>query len=106
MNCPWCTFQAGPRGLHAHLGERHGDAVATSERHGRKFYQITCPRCGARYERAVRKGARDPDFLAEFEAEIQMVALDMLVHHLMAEHEQPEPPEQQPTGEQGRATDQ
>ncbi len=100
MNCPWCEFEAGPRALHAHLGEQHGDAVGTSERHGKAFYQITCPRCGARYEHAVRKGTRDPDFLAGFEREIRMVALDMLVHHLMAEHEQ------QRTGGQGRATGQ
>ncbi|HEY5987296.1 MAG TPA: hypothetical protein VIV12_13120 [Streptosporangiaceae bacterium] len=100
MNCPWCEFEAGPQALHAHLGEQHGDAVGTSERHGKAFYQITCPRCGARYEHAVRKGTRDPDFLAGFEREIRMVALDMLVHHLMAEHEQ------QRTGEQGRATGQ
>ncbi|MGE5288577.1 MAG: hypothetical protein ACM3ML_15540 [Micromonosporaceae bacterium] len=103
MNCPWCEFEAGPQALHAHLGERHGDAVSTSERSGRAIYEITCPRCGARYEHAVRKGTRDPGFLTEFEREIKMVALDMLVHHLMAEHEQHE---QQRTGEQGRATGQ
>jgi hypothetical protein len=89
MNCPLCDFgAAAPQALHAHLGERHGDAVTTSERHGKAFYEITCPRCGARYEHAVRKGAYDPGFLAEFEQEIQMVALDMLLHHLMAEHQQ------------------
>jgi len=89
MNCPLCDFgAAAPQALHAHLGERHGDAVTTSERHGKAFYEITCPRCGARYEHAVRKGAHDPGFLAEFEQEIQMVALDMLLHHLMAEHQQ------------------
>jgi hypothetical protein len=88
VNCPLCDFDAPPQMLHAHLGERHGDAVTTSERHGKVFYEITCPRCGARYEHVVRKGARDPGFLAEFEQEIQMVALDMLLHHLMAEHQQ------------------
>jgi hypothetical protein len=36
----------------------------------------------------VRKGARDPEFVAEFEPQIRMVAFDMLVHHLVAEHEQ------------------
>lgn len=90
MNCPWCGFEAGPRALHAHLGERHSEAVRTSERRGKTFYEVTCPRCGARYEHVVRKGARDPDFITEFEREIQMVALDMLLHHLMAEHEQQE----------------
>ncbi len=87
MNCPWCGFGAAPQVLHAHLGERHGDAVTTSERNGKAFYQVTCPHCGARYEHLVRKG-RDPGFLTEFEREIQMVALDMLLHHLMAEHQE------------------
>ena len=88
LSCPWCEFAAGPRALHAHLGEQHGDVVATSQRHGKVFYEVTCPRCGARYEHVVRKGARDPEFVAEFEPQIRMVALDMLVHHLVAEHEQ------------------
>jgi hypothetical protein len=90
MDCPWCDLTAGPRALHAHLGEQHGDAVRTVERNGRVLYEITCPLCGAKYERPVRKGARDPDFVAGFEREIRMVALDMLVHHLLAEHEQHE----------------
>jgi hypothetical protein len=88
MTCPWCGFQAAPPVLHAHLSERHGDAVTTSERNGRVVYQIICPRCGDRYSHGVRKGSRDPGFLTEFEREIQMVALDMLIHHLMAEHQQ------------------
>ncbi len=89
MNCPWCDFAAMPRALHAHLGERHGDMVTSGERNGSAYYQVTCPHCGARYQHVVRKGARDPEFLTEFEREIQLVALDMLVHHLMAEHGQP-----------------
>ncbi len=48
---------------------------------------IVCPACGARYERPVRKAARDPGFTAGFSREIQLVAMDMLVHHLLAEHE-------------------
>ena len=88
LACPWCDFAAGPRGLHAHLGEQHGDAVTTSQRHGKTFYEVTCPQCGARYEHVVRKGAQNPEFVAEFGPQIQMVALDMLVHHLLAEHEQ------------------
>ncbi len=87
MNCPWCDFEAGARALHAHLGERHGDVVVTTadERHAR--YEITCPRCGAVYQHSLRKGRRDPAFLTEFEREIQLVALDMLLSHLLAEHE-------------------
>jgi hypothetical protein len=86
MQCPWCEFAAAPSALHAHLGERHADQVRTAERNGKVFYEITCPRCGARYEHLVRKAARDPEFLAGFGREIALVAQDMLVHHLMAEH--------------------
>lgn len=107
MHCPWCdATAAGPRALHAHLGERHADQVRTVERNDRFFYQITCPLCGARYEHLVRKAARDPEFVAGFGREIAMVALDMLVHHLLAEHVQPghgqpehDVPEHQGTGE-------
>ncbi|HVB46408.1 MAG TPA: hypothetical protein VNF47_27375 [Streptosporangiaceae bacterium] len=98
MTCPWCGFLAGPRALHAHLSAEHGDAVRTIERNGRVFYEVVCPRCDARYEHLVRKGARDRGFVTEFGQQISMVALDMLVHHLMAEHEQPEP--EQPEHEQ------
>jgi hypothetical protein len=87
VNCPYCEFEAGPRALHAHLGERHGDAVVAVVADGKARYEVTCPRCGARYQHVVRKGGRDPGFLTEFEREIQLVALDMLVNHLLAEHE-------------------
>lgn len=87
MNCPWCDFDGSIRALHAHLGQRHGDAVDTDERHGNYFYAVTCPVCGQRYEHGLRKVRRDPGFLREFDVEIRMVALDMLVHHLVAEHE-------------------
>jgi hypothetical protein len=89
MRCPWCEVAAAPRELHVHLGERHGEQVCTGERNGKVFYEITCPHCGDRYERLVRKAARDPEFLAGFGREIRMVALEMLVYHLMAAHEQP-----------------
>jgi hypothetical protein len=87
VNCPWCDAVAGPRALHAHLGERHGDMVSVGQDKGATFYLVTCPRCGDRYRHLVRKGARDPGFTAEFDREIRLVALDMLVHHLAAEHE-------------------
>jgi hypothetical protein len=105
MDCPWCDVAASPRQLHAHLGERHADQVRTSERNGKSWYEVTCPRCGASYQHVVRKAARDPAFIEGFGREIRMVALDMLVHHLMAEHEQPEHvmPEQQTGGARGAA---
>jgi hypothetical protein len=99
MNCPWCDFTAGPRALHAHLGEQHGHEVATSEHHGKTFYEVTCPRCGTRYEHVVRKGARDPGFVVEFEPEIRMVALDMLINHLLAEHQEQDLGTQLETGD-------
>jgi hypothetical protein len=88
VNCPWRDTAAGPRALHAHLSDQHGDQVSTTGRDGKVFYEISCPLCGARYEQLVRKGAGDPEFLAEFETEIRMVAFDVLVHHLLAEHAQ------------------
>jgi hypothetical protein len=93
MRCPWCEFAAAPADLHAHLGERHAGEVRTAERNGKVFYQVTCPRCGARYEHLVRKAVRDPEFVVGFGREIALVAFDMLVHHLLAEHGQPEPQE-------------
>ena len=89
MMCPFCDTQAAPRAMHAHLAQRHGDAVVATADGGHARYQITCPQCGASYQHVVRKGARDPEFLTEFEREIQLVALDMLINHLLAEHEQP-----------------
>lgn len=87
MRCPWCVFDGSPRQMHAHFADRHGGVVRTEERRGNHFYSVTCPRCDAAYEHTVRKGRRDPRFLEEFDREIRMVALDMLVHHLVAEHE-------------------
>jgi hypothetical protein len=84
---PWCDFTGPARALHAHFGDAHADAVRTEEQGGRFFYAVTCPRCGAEYRHVMRKTARSPEFLAEFDQEIRMVALDMLVHHLVAEHE-------------------
>lgn len=95
MSCPWCAFAGDPRALHTHLGERHSDQVRTTERGGSVLYEIRCPLCGACYERPVRKAARDPEFLAGFGREIAMVALDMLVHHLAAEHVKPDVPTEQ-----------
>jgi hypothetical protein len=87
VNCPWCEYAAPARALHAHFGERHRYAVETDERNGNYYYAVSCPVCGERYEHSLRKVRRDPDFLREFDNEIRMVALDMLVHHLVAEHE-------------------
>ena len=87
MDCPFCSFEGPPRVLHAHLGEQHADAVRFEDRGGRSFYALTCPICGDGYEREIKPRGRDPGFVDEFSTQIRMVALDMLVNHLMGEHE-------------------
>ena len=104
MRCPWCTVDGSPRALHAHLADAHGSIVRTDERNGNHYYAVTCPRCDAVYEHAVRKGRRDPAFLEEFDREIRMVALDMLVHHLVAEHERDEDEQPEQDEHQHRET--
>lgn len=90
MTCPWCDFSGSPRALHAHLGETHGDQIGTEERASGLYYVVTCPHCGERYTHLVKKAARHPEFVVEFERQIRLVALDMLLHHLVAEHEMSE----------------
>jgi hypothetical protein len=83
--------------LHAHLGEQHADAVRFEDRGGRSFYSLTCPLCGDGYEREIKPRGRDPGFVDEFSAQIRLVALDMLVNHLMGEHEELEVPADEET---------
>lgn len=92
MNCPFCSFEGQPRGLHAHLGEQHPDAVRFEDKGERWFYALICPICGDGYEREIKPRGRDPGFVEEFSAQIRLVAFDMLVNHLMGEHEDLELP--------------
>ena len=86
--------------LHAHLGAQHADAIVFEEKGGRTFYSLTCPICGDGYEREIKPRGRDPGFVDEFSAQIRLVALDMLVNHLMGEHEELElPPEEETENE-------
>ncbi|MDQ1498530.1 MAG: hypothetical protein QOI86_1870, partial [Actinomycetota bacterium] len=39
------------------------------------------------YEREIKPRGRDPGFVEEFSAQIRLVAFDMLVNHLLGEHE-------------------
>lgn len=87
MNCPWCTFTGGPRSVHAHLSEAHAEQVRVEERGTRRLYAIECPVCGAGYEHEVKPRLRDPAVMQEIQTEIRMVAFDMLVNHLLVEHE-------------------
>ena len=88
MHCPFCPFEGPPRMLHGHLGEQHPDAVRFEEKGGRSFYALTCPVCGDGYEREIKPRGRDPGFLDEFSAQIRLVPFDMLVNHLIGEHEE------------------
>jgi hypothetical protein len=93
MNCPFCSFDGPPRVLHAHLGDQHADAVRFEDKGERWFYALECPICGDGYEREIKPRGRDPGFVEEFSAQIRLVAFDMLVNHLMGEHEDLEIPE-------------
>ena len=88
MNCPFCAFEGSPRILHAHLGEQHPEAIRFEEKGGRSFYALDCPICGDGYEREIKPRGRDPGFVDEFSAQIRLVAFDMLVNHLLGEHEE------------------
>src|SRR5919206_181258 len=90
MNCPLCSFEGSPRALHAHLGDTHPEVVRFEARAGRSFYAITCPVCGEGYEHQIKPRGRDPGFVDTFAAQIRLVAFDMLVSHLMGEHEEHE----------------
>ncbi|MGH8992118.1 MAG: hypothetical protein ACRDYV_02975 [Acidimicrobiia bacterium] len=83
---PGCPFEGSPRELHAHLADAHPEGVRFEERGERRFYALTCPVCGDGYEHQIKPRGRDPEFMREFEGQIRLVAFDMLVNHLMAEH--------------------
>lgn len=88
MTCPWCEFSGGPRALQAHLTEVHPDGVTFGERPGgTRFYAITCPVCDVSYDQRIKPRSQDAGFIDEFQREIRLVAFDMLVNHLVAEHE-------------------
>ena len=89
MRCPLCAY-AGPRGdVHAHLADAHPEAVEmwTEAESGRMRYRVACPRCGEAHEARVKPRSHDPRFLEEFSREIRLVAADMLLLHVEAEHE-------------------
>jgi hypothetical protein len=92
LNCPFCSFEGTPRTLHAHLGEQHPDAIRFEDRGERWFYALECPICGDGYEREIKPRGRDRGFVDEFSAQIRLVAFDMLVNHLLGEHDDVELP--------------
>lgn len=90
MRCPWCPYEAPVRGLHAHLARDHGDRIRVFARDDRQFYEVVCPYCGQSYDQRIKKAGPDDAFVTEFEQQIRMVAFDMLINHLLVEHE-PQP---------------
>ena len=90
MKCPWCGFEAPPRTVHGHLGEVHAREVRLEDSESSRSYTIVCPICGDRYRHPVKPRSSDARFVEEHLREIRLVAFDMLVNHLLAEHE-PEP---------------
>lgn len=88
MRCPWCEFSGEPRLLHAHLGDLHAEGVRFEDRGSTRWYAVTCPVCGDGYEHMIKPRSRDPQFIEEYQREIRLVAFDMLVNHLIAEHEE------------------
>jgi transcription elongation factor Elf1 len=87
--CPFCNHEATRREVHAHLVAEHPEQVHTWTQGagGRMRYRIACPLCGAEHEARVKPRSQDPNFLEGFAREIRLVAFDMLLCHLEAEHD-------------------
>jgi hypothetical protein len=89
MRCPFCEYEAARGEVHGHLAGDHGDAVEvwTDAADGKMRYRVACPRCDEAHEARIKPRSRDPAFLRTFAHEIRLVAFDMLLNHLEAEHE-------------------
>lgn len=86
MKCPVCQFEGSLRPLHLHLAESHPELVRFEQRGARHLYIVTCPVCAEGYEQVIKPRLADPEFLAEYQREIRLVALDTLLNHLVGEH--------------------
>lgn len=88
MTCPYCADDAtfDLRELHAHLAAAHAAEITTEEAGDRLVYAVICPHCGSQYRKPIKKGVADPGFAEEFAGQIRLVAFDMLLNHLLAEH--------------------
>lgn len=107
MDCPYCEMRGTRREVHRHLADEHGEKVTidVDEQRNRRTYEIRCPTCDAPWERQIKPRYKDPNFIAEFEEEIKLVAFDMLLYHIQGEHllpaeaaEQPAEAAEQPAG--------
>jgi len=103
--CPYCAAPGTRVETHAHLGRDHRDRVRTfreDDKAGLRLkFALDCPSCDEGMERVANPRGRDPEFLAEFEREIALVAFDLLLYHLHASHAQrvglPPVPQDEPT---------
>lgn len=88
MDCPYCEMTGKRAEVHRHLADTHADrvAVAVDEERNRRTYSITCPTCGAPWERQIKPRSHQAGFVEEFSEEIRLVAFDMLLYHIQGEH--------------------
>ena len=89
MLCPLCGYEAKRGQVHAHLVDDHHEAVDTwiDSSTGKMRYRVVCPVCNAAHEASVKPRSHDDAFLNRFAREIRLVAFDMLLNHVEAEHE-------------------
>jgi len=80
----YCAAEGEIGELHAHLRDSHGDRVRIEEQADRVLYVVECPACGSCYRKPMKKG--DAAFVEEFGDVIRLVAFDMLLNHVLAEH--------------------
>ena len=90
MTCPFCSFEGPRRGVHAHVVDTHAAEVKTTVdvEEGCLFYDLQCPLCSQSLRKQVKPRGKDPGFLEEFSREIRLVAFDVLLYHVEAEHPQ------------------
>ncbi len=88
MRCPLCAYDAVRGEVHRHLADDHPEAVEmwTEAVSGKMRYRVQCPLCEEAHEARVKPRSHDPEFLTTFSREIRLVAFDMLLNHLEAEH--------------------
>lgn len=91
MKCPFCDVELSIRALHAHLATDHPGEIGTESHGDRQVYVVTCPYCSAQHRQPIKKSAGNAEFLVEFEQQIRLVAFDMLINHMLAEHDPDQP---------------
>lgn len=91
--CPFCTLEDRRPAVHAHMVQAHPERMEAwrDAASGRMHYRVTCPVCEDHYERRIKPRSRDARFLEEFAGEVRMVAFDMLLNHVEAEHGETHP---------------